>query len=71
MGWFFLDVNVVGDGHQVVFSRHQFAKHFEQVGFGGADGPANPYSQRWKIFGAVRNVMERTMKRVMNRVMKF
>ena len=59
MGWFFLDVNVVGNGYQVVFSRHRFAQYFEQVGFAGADGPANSYAQQRKIFGAVRNVMKK------------
>ena len=59
MGWFFLGVNVVGEGHQGVFSCHQFAQHSEQGGFAGADGPANSYTQQRKIFGAVRNVMKK------------
>ena len=59
MGWFFLGVSVVGDGYQIVFSHHQFAHHFKQRGFAGADGPANSYAQQRKIFGAVRNVMKK------------
>lgn len=54
----FLGVDVVGDGHQVVFFAHGFAQHFQQRGFARPHRAADADAQGWELFGAMGDVVQ-------------